>query len=130
MSTPPNPSTTARDSSIGSIKTLGRITVLYFAAAQTATDRYSEAIALDDVLAYSTAFSSSESASPPNTVPLSALAPYLSSLYPTSSATSLSSILASSAWSVNEEMIPEEDVEQTVLRKGDVVAVIPPVSGG
>ncbi|KAF8322157.1 hypothetical protein DL93DRAFT_2071957 [Clavulina sp. PMI_390] len=44
--------------------------------------------------------------------------------------TKLSAVLATSKWSVNEEMVQEEEIENIVLKGGDVVAVIPPVSGG
>jgi molybdopterin converting factor small subunit len=42
----------------------------------------------------------------------------------------LVNILETSTWAVNEEMVPDEEVEGQVLRGGDVVAVLPPVSGG
>ena len=42
----------------------------------------------------------------------------------------LKAVLRRSAWSVNEELIPREEEATTELRDRDVVAVIPPVSGG
>ena len=42
----------------------------------------------------------------------------------------LDEVLRRSAWSVNEEMIARDDEASVILHNGDVVAVIPPVSGG
>lgn len=43
----------------------------------------------------------------------------------------MKNILESSAWSLNEEMLETDDLEEGgALKDGDVVAVIPPVSGG
>lgn len=84
------------------------ITVLYFAAASTATGLSSERILL-----------------PTNARPffLSSLASLLASQYPN---TNLKKILEGSQWSVDAEMV-EYDAE---LKGGEEVAVICPVSGG
>jgi molybdopterin converting factor small subunit len=88
------------------------ITVLYFAAASTATGRTSESIIL-----------------PPMTSDepfrLSALGALLSERYPR---TNLSKVLKGSQWSVDEEMVDKP--EDVILKGGEEVAVICPVSGG
>ena len=85
------------------------ITVLYFAAAATATRLDSERIAIN-----------AESG-----LPLSSLPALLASRHPNKD---LDQILATSQWSVNEEMV--DDVSAVVLKGGEEVAVICPVSGG
>lgn len=40
------------------------------------------------------------------------------------------SVLAKSRWSVNEEMVDVEDEPGTTLIGGEVLAILPPVSGG
>ncbi|KAI0264489.1 hypothetical protein BC834DRAFT_924680 [Gloeopeniophorella convolvens] len=86
------------------------ITVLYFAAASTATRLDSELVQL-----------------PVQTEPfrLSSLAGLLTDRHPN---TSLGKVLQGSQWSVDAEMV--DDPEQVVLRGGEEVAVICPVSGG
>ncbi|KAF8557412.1 hypothetical protein OG21DRAFT_1407204 [Imleria badia] len=90
-----------------------QITVLYFAAASTATGLYEQSISL-----------------PTDTdpkFPLASLAALLVSLHPN---TGLDKVLESSQWSVNAEMIPESEVGSVFLGGGEEVAVICPVSGG
>jgi molybdopterin converting factor small subunit len=53
------------------------------------------------------------------------LAELLAQKYP-----ALGRVLRSSSWAVNEVMVGEEEVEGFELKEGDVVAVLPPVSGG
>jgi molybdopterin synthase sulfur carrier subunit len=85
------------------------ITVLYFAAAATATGLDSERIPvpIDDG------------------IPFSTLPAILASRHPNKG---LGQILATSQWSVNEEMV--DDLSAVVLKGGEEVAVICPVSGG
>lgn len=85
------------------------ITVLYFAAASTATGLTSERIPI-----------ASEEG-----LPLTSLPELLVSRHPN---TSLDRILATSQWSVDEEMV--DDPSEIVLKGGEEVAVICPVSGG
>ena len=61
--------------------------------------------------------------------PLSSLSAYLLSRH-AQCANELKKVLDGSAWAVNEEMVLDTEVEETMLKNGDVVAVIPPVSGG
>ena len=86
------------------------ITVLYFAAASTATNLNSQRVALPADHA---------------DFRLSCLGDLLVSLHPTSG---LDIILKSSQWSVDAEMI--DDPEKIVLKGGEEVAIICPVSGG
>lgn len=58
-------------------------------------------------------------------MPLSALADVLAARHP---GTRLGEVLAQSQWAVNEEMV--EDPMRIVLKGGEEVAVICPVSGG
>ncbi|KAH7106537.1 hypothetical protein BKA62DRAFT_687401 [Auriculariales sp. MPI-PUGE-AT-0066] len=90
------------------------ITVLYFAGAQSAVKRQSEQVSLP-------------SAAQDPGFPLTKLAERLSELHPD---TGLAAVLATSQWSINEEMVPVDDVGGTWLRGGETIAVIPPVSGG
>jgi len=83
------------------------ITVLYFAAASSATG-----VAQEDILI-------------PNNFKLSELSMLLVSRYAESD---LEDILNTSNWSVNLEMV--DDPKQVVLEDGDEVGVICPVSGG
>ena len=83
------------------------ITVLYFAAASSATG-----VAQEDILI-------------PNNFNLSELSMLLVSRYAESD---LENILNTSNWSVNLEMV--DDPKQVVLEDGDEVGVICPVSGG
>ncbi len=83
------------------------ITVLYFAAASTATGLTSEEVLL-----------------PKYPYKLSHLAELLSERH----TGNLRKVLKSSQWSVNAEMI--DDAEAVYLKGGEEVAVICPVSGG
>ncbi|KAI0090170.1 hypothetical protein BDY19DRAFT_887935 [Irpex rosettiformis] len=85
------------------------ITVLYFAAAATATRLDYERIPIPA----------------DGGLPLSSLSQILASRHPNKG---LDQILATSQWSVNEEMV--DDVSTVVLKGGEEVAVICPVSGG
>lgn len=85
------------------------ITVLYFAAASTATRLTSERIPIP-----------SEGG-----LPLTSLPGLLASRHPK---TGLDRILETSQWSVDEEMVDEPS--NVVLKGGEEVAVICPVSGG
>ncbi|KAF9223856.1 hypothetical protein BS17DRAFT_705259, partial [Gyrodon lividus] len=85
------------------------ITVLYFAAASTATGLFEEVVELPTS----------------GHLPLSLLGPHLVSLHPRSG---LDKILNTSQWSVNAEMV--SDVDTVLLKGGEEVAVICPVSGG
>lgn len=84
------------------------ITVLYFAAASTATGLTEESIAL-----------------PTAQYPLLSLSDLLISLHPD---VGLDHILQSSQWSVNAEMV--ENAGEVTLKGGEEVAIICPVSGG
>jgi len=85
------------------------LTVLFFASAQDAVGGLSS---------LSLTLSSSSSTLPH-------LAELLAQKYP-----ALGRVLRSSSWAVNEVMVGEEEVEGFKLKEGDVVAVLPPVSGG
>ena len=86
------------------------ITILYFAGASTSTGLTAETIPI------------------PNDpgLPLSALPDLLISRH--SNAKDLKKVLDSSQWSVDAEMVDEP--EKVILKGGEEVAVIPPVSGG
>ena len=84
------------------------ITVLYFAGASTATGRTTESVPL-----------------PSAQFPLSEIGALLAARHPH---TKLGAVLAQSSWAVNEEMV--DDPRAVVLRGGEEVAVICPVSGG
>ncbi|KAI9000580.1 hypothetical protein BD414DRAFT_405773 [Trametes punicea] len=86
------------------------ITVLYFAAASTATGLTSEEVPLP---------TSSDSSF------CTALADVLVARHP---GTNLRDVLAQSQWAVNEEMV--DDPSKVILKGGEEVAVICPVSGG
>jgi len=83
------------------------ITVLYFAAASTATNMTSERVLI------------------PQAFLLSSLGELLMKRHPH---TNLGIILKGSQWSVDEEMV--DDPRTVELRGGEEVAVICPVSGG
>ncbi|KAG6826429.1 hypothetical protein H0H92_015823 [Tricholoma furcatifolium] len=85
------------------------ITVLYFAAASTAINLTEETVALPGDEPF----------------PLSSLAALLVQRHP---GTTLETVLQSSQWSVDAEMV--DPAVKTELRGGEEVAVIPPVSGG
>lgn len=120
----------------GSTGLTASITVLYFAAAQMETQLFSEEIPLSDI---APSPPDSTSLSPPQSPHLADLTAALVARHPN---TRLASVLESSAWSLNEEMVPDDadgentgdpneiNVGNVVLKAGDVVAVIPPVSGG
>jgi len=84
------------------------VTVLYFAAAHTETGITSEVIDVG-----------------PGGLKLSELGQLLIGRHPD---TKLQQVLAASQWSVNLDMV--EDPDSIVLRGGEEVAVICPVSGG
>ncbi|KAI0734210.1 hypothetical protein C8Q72DRAFT_454990 [Fomitopsis betulina] len=84
------------------------ITVLYFAGASTATGLTTEAVAL-----------------PSTPFPLAGLCALLAARHPH---TTLGAVLAQSSWAVDEEMVDDPGV--AVLKGGEEVAVICPVSGG
>jgi len=84
------------------------VTVLYFAGASSATGLTTETIPL-----------------PSAQFPLTDLAGLLAARHPH---TNLGDILANSSWAVNEAMV--DDPGAVVLRGGEEVAVICPVSGG
>ncbi|KZV83124.1 MoaD/ThiS [Exidia glandulosa HHB12029] len=86
------------------------ITVLYFASAQTAVGVQRERVEL-----------------PGADFPLSNLAAVLTKRHPVRG---LEEVLRASQWSVDEEMVSPEAVQDTKLKGGECVAVIPPVSGG
>jgi len=90
------------------IDVIGAITVLYFAAATTATKRTSETFALPD-----------------GGLKLSDLAKLIVSRHPN---TGIDSVLEGAQWSVDTELIYDPD--SFVLIGGEEVAVIPPVSPG
>jgi len=87
---------------------MSKITVLYFAAAMTATRRTSESFALPD-----------------DGLRLSDLAKLIVSRHPN---TGIDRVLEHSRWSVGAELV--YDLGSFVLRGGEEVAIIPPVSGG
>lgn len=128
------------------------ITILYFAAAQTEAGLFSEVVPLSSVRGDESKLSDSlnphslaeeavaqtitgydtsglRSGHDSNEPRLSDLGATLVALHPN---TKLGTVLESSAWSVNEEMVPNDsnDVASIRLKAGDVIAVIPPVSGG
>lgn len=84
------------------------ITVLYFAAASTATNLTSENIPIPDGRFH-----------------LSALGDLLQSRHPNSN---LGKVLKGSQWSVDCEMVDDPDAIE--LKGGEEIAVICPVSGG
>ena len=87
---------------------MGKITVLYFAAAITATKLTSETFAL-----------------PGDRLELSDLAKLIVSRHPN---TGIDRVLEGSRWSVDAQLMDPRD--SFVLKGGEEVAVIPPVSGG
>ncbi|KAF9520860.1 hypothetical protein BS47DRAFT_410421 [Hydnum rufescens UP504] len=92
------------------------ITVLYFAGALTATGLFSETIPIP-----------LDAGGGTPGLPLSNLSSILSERH---SKSNLRSILETSAWSVDTEMIDPDDVSTIILKGGEEVAVICPVSGG
>jgi molybdopterin converting factor small subunit len=85
------------------------ITVLYFAGASTAAGRTSERIPLPEG----------------QPLALSALGKLVGERYESNG---MLKVLASSQWSVDAQMV--DDPETTMLKGGEEVAVICPVSGG
>lgn len=86
------------------------ITVLYFAAARTALNLSKEHIDL-----------------PHYPYSLSSLAKLLIARH---AKTELATVLAVAGWSVNETMVPTDEIDTLLLYGGEEVAIIPPVSGG
>jgi molybdopterin converting factor small subunit len=86
------------------------IQMLYFASARTTLGKSNESLSIPS--------------SPP--FPISKLKAFL--LETNGNNPELKTVLDKSALSVNEEIIYDDD--EVVLKEGDVVAVIPPVSGG
>jgi molybdopterin synthase sulfur carrier subunit len=91
------------------------VTVLYFAAASTATALTEEKIPIP----------MGDDNTP--TFHLSKLPELLVARHPS---TRLGGVLQTCKWSVNAEMIEEDKIEKTLLKGGDEIAVICPVSGG
>src|ERR1700742_4393722 len=93
------------------------VTVLYFAGAQTATGLDTESVSLPVTTAGS---------APDNKpgFPLSNLAAELVARYPGKKGENLKSVLESSKWAVNAEMV--DDTNAVFLKGGEEVAVIPP----
>jgi len=89
---------------------MGKITVLYFAAAITATRLTSETFALPD-----------------DGLKLSDLAKLIVSRHPS---TGIDRVLEGSRWSVDAQLVDRLDLDSFFLKGGEEVAVIPPVSGG
>ena len=85
------------------------VTVLYFAAATTALNRTSEEFTIPD-----------------EGLKLSDLAKLITSRHPLSG---IDNVLKRSRWSVDAELI-DLLPDSVVLRGGEEVAIIPPVSGG
>ena len=105
--------------------TSSTITVLYFAAAQTAVGLDEEVIALpSDTVPVGGSLGGSIVA---GGFPLSSLAALLIARHPD---TKLADALKDSRWSVDEEMVEQEEESSVLLNGGEVVAVICPVSGG
>ena len=89
-----------------------QLTVLYFAAARDATGLLSESVEL--------------AAAEPRLADLSAALLLRHQQHDAE----LRTVLRRSAWSVNEAIVGRDEEASLVLRDRDVVAVIPPVSGG
>lgn len=87
-----------------------QITVLYFASARTAVDKHEERLELDA-----------------QQCTVADLNQVLLDRY-SGTSNGLAGVLKKSAWSLNEELV--YDTRATALSDGDVVAVLPPVSGG
>ncbi|KAK7454650.1 hypothetical protein VKT23_011402 [Stygiomarasmius scandens] len=100
---------------MSSSKASPTITVLYFAAASTSVGLTSEQITLP-------------LNEPDAKYPLSSLPSLILSLHP--AAPNLKQILETSQWSVNVEMVDNDDLDKVELKGGEEVAVICPVSGG
>ncbi|KAI0925985.1 hypothetical protein AcW1_008272 [Taiwanofungus camphoratus] len=101
------------------------ITVLYFAAASTATGLTVERIPLPVPSTSDSTEISLTSASKRTGFPLSALSSLLAARHPH---TTLETIISQSSWAVDEEMV--DDPNAVFLRGGEEVAIICPVSGG
>lgn len=92
------------------------IEVLYFASAKEAAGIGRQSIPLPEI-----------------PFPLSKLGDYLTQLVSSSNngdAKSFEKVLKTSRWSVNEDMVDEDDLAKMTLQGGEDVAIIPPVSGG
>ncbi|GAA5908768.1 hypothetical protein JCM6882_008202 [Rhodosporidiobolus microsporus] len=93
-----------------------KITLLYFAGVKTSlpSEPDSQTVTLP---------------TSPSPFPLSRLREYLTAhVHPGND--EFARVLDRSAWSVNEEMVDEEDEGKVLLRGGETVCPIPPVSGG
>ncbi|KAH9850252.1 beta-lactamase-like protein [Lenzites betulinus] len=100
------------------------ITVLYFAAASTATGLTIERVPLP-LNSLTDKSDSAHNETETDGFPLSALADVLAARH---AGTRLGAVLAQSGWAVDAEMV--DDPARVVLRGGEEVAVICPVSGG
>ncbi|KAI0368744.1 hypothetical protein BV20DRAFT_947474 [Pilatotrama ljubarskyi] len=98
------------------------ITVLYFAAASTATGLTTEQVPLPSTPPPPAENDGNDDSA---SFPLTALADVLAARHP---GTDLRQVLEQSQWAVSEEMV--DDPARVVLRGGEEVAVICPVSGG
>ena len=99
------------------------ITVLYFASASTATGLASESISIPSHQIVSEPATPLSNPEDDGAFRLSSLGPLLVARHP-----NLEEILRSSRWSVDAEMINQP--EHVVLKGGEEVAIICPVSGG
>ncbi|CAO1623857.1 unnamed protein product [Jaminaea pallidilutea] len=99
-------------SASGAAASKQEVTVLLFAAARDAAGTSSVSLRL-----------------PSSPYPLRDLATLLS-LQELRDMPRLQNILARSQWSVDQTMVDDDELEQRVLKGGEEVAVIPPVSGG
>ncbi|TRM56650.1 hypothetical protein BD626DRAFT_518481 [Schizophyllum amplum] len=94
-----------------------QITILYFAAASTAVGQNSEVIDLP--------ISDDKANERPQPLRLSSLSALLIARHP---GTKLGEVLRDAQWSVDAEMV--DDPDAVLLKGGEEVAVICPVSGG
>lgn len=88
--------------------------MLYFASARTTLNKSNESLSL-----------------PSSSFPIAKLKTYLLEKYDGNE--ELKKVLNKSALSLNEEIVYDEDdaaAGEVLLKEGDVVAIIPPVSGG
>jgi molybdopterin converting factor small subunit len=94
-----------------------QVTLLYFASARSSlpNEPHSEVVSLP-------------SSNPPTPFHLSSLRALLLQLHPNND--EFANVLSRSAWSVDEEMVEPELESSLVLKGGEAVCIIPPVSGG
>ncbi|ORY41183.1 hypothetical protein BCR35DRAFT_42840 [Leucosporidium creatinivorum] len=93
-----------------------QITLLFFASVRTSlpSEPYSTTVSLP---------------SDPTPYPISLLRQHLiEQVYPGNQ--EFKQALLKSAWSVDEEMVDESDEQRVMLKGGEIVCPIPPVSGG